>query len=118
MHVAFRGPRPDRSPGHGVGDVLRRGRVQPLAADRHPEAEYVHQQPPGGAQASVDVVAAVHARVVDQALPAGHRVCLLKVRAHHDQQVVGELVSQRAEAARIVKRCHRVMDGARPGDHE
>ena len=71
-----------------VGDVLRRDRVEELAADRQAEVEHLEQQLAGDPQAGVDVAGAVEVRVVDQALPAGRRPRLLEVDPHHDQQVV------------------------------
>ena len=90
VDLALRGPRADRAPGHRVRDVLRRDRVEPFAAHRQAEGDDVEQQPPGGAQAAMHVVAAVHAGVVDQALPAGHRPRFLEVHPHHDQQVAAD----------------------------
>src|ERR1700722_5738038 len=73
-----------RPPGPGVGDVVGGEGVEPLAADRQSRRHDVEQQPARGPQAAVDVVCAVHARVVDQALPPGHRARLLEVHPHHD----------------------------------
>jgi hypothetical protein len=66
----------------------------------------------------VHVVTVVHARVVDEALPSGHRAGLLEVHAHHDQQVTGVGVAQRPKAGGIVKGRLRVVHRARPGHHE
>ncbi len=118
VDLAFRGPRADRAPGHRVRDVLRRDRVKPFAAHRQAQGDDVEQQPPRGPQAAVHVVAAVHARVVDQALPAGHRPRLLEVHPHHDQQVAAAAFAQHRQAARVVERGHRVVHRARPGDHQ
>src|SRR3954453_11846904 len=38
--LALRGASPDRPPGHAVGDVLRRDRVEELAADRQPAVQH------------------------------------------------------------------------------
>jgi len=118
VDLALGGPRADRAPGHRVGDVLRRDRVQPLAADRQAEFDDVEQEPPGGTQAAVHVVAAVHVRVVDQALPPGHRARLLEVDAHHGQQVGPVLVAQGSQAAGVVERGGRVVHRAGPGDDQ
>jgi hypothetical protein len=118
VDLALCGPRADRTPGHRVRDVLRRDRVQPLAAHRQAERRDGDQQPPGGAQAPMHVVAAVHVRVVDQALPAGHRARLLEVHPHHDQQVGLAPLAQRLQAAGVVQRGGRVVYRAGPGDHQ
>src|SRR5580658_8321950 len=67
-------------------------------------------------QAAVHVVAAVHAWVVDQALPAGHGARFLEVDAHHDQQV--GLVAQRPQPGRVVQGRERVVHRTRPGDDQ
>jgi hypothetical protein len=118
VDLALCGPRADRAPGHGVRDVLRRDRVQPFAADRQAEGHDVEQQPPRGAQAAVHVMAAVHVRVVDQALPAGHRPRFLEVHPHHDQQVGAALFAQCHQPPGVVQRGDRVVHRAWPGDDE
>ena len=45
MDLAFGGARADRAPGDEVGDVLRRGHVEELAAGRQAELVDVEQQP-------------------------------------------------------------------------
>ena len=98
----------DRSPGDGVGDVLRRDRVEELAADRQPEVQHLEQQLAGHAQAGVDVAGVVEVGIVDQALPAGRRPRLLEVDAHHDEQVVAQLVRRsRERGARTRRRPRR-----------
>jgi hypothetical protein len=118
VDLALGGPGADRAPGHRVRDVLRGDRVQPFAAHRQAEVDDVDEQPPGGAQAAVHVVAAVHARVVDQALPAGHRARLLEVDPHHDQQVALMLVAEGGQAAGVVPCGGRVVHRAGPGDDQ
>src|SRR5205807_2415833 len=118
VHLALRGPRADRAPGHRVRDVLRRDRVEPFAADRQAKRDDVAQQLAGGAQAAVHVVAAVHARIVDQALPAGDRARLLEVHPHHDQQVGLVELAGFYEPAGVVERGRRVVHRARPGDDQ
>ena len=75
-----------------VGDVLRAEfgsrNSQP---DGQAEVDDVQQQPARGAQPAVHVVAAVQARVVDQALPADRGPRLLEVHPHHHAQLVGEV---------------------------
>ena len=64
------------------------------------------------------VMPAVHARVVDQALPPGDRPRLLEIHPHHDEQVVGELVAQAGQAARVVQGRRWIMHRARTGHHK
>ena len=118
MDLALRGPRADRAPGHRVRDVLRRDRVEPFAAHRQADRDDVAQQLAGGAQAAVHVVAAVHARVVDQALPAGDRARLLEVHPHHDQQVGRVKLAGLYEPPGVVEGGRRVVHRAGPGDDQ
>ena len=118
VHLALRGPRADRAPRHGVGDVLRRDRVQPLTAHREAEGDDVEQEPPGHPQAPVHVVGAVHAGVVDEPLPARHRARLLEVDAHDDQELIGQRLAQRGQLARVVQPGGRIVHRAGTGDHE
>jgi hypothetical protein len=118
VHLALRRPGPDGAPGHGVGDVLRRDRVEPLAAHRHAQAQDVDQQPARDAQPAVHVVAVIHCRVVDEALPPGHRARLLEVDAHHNKQVTAVNFTQFNKAPGVFEGGLRIVDGARPGDHE
>jgi hypothetical protein len=118
VDLAFRGPRADRAPGHGVRDVLRGDRVQPFAAHRQAERHDVQQQSARGPQAAVHVVAVVHARVVDQALPAGHRPRLLEVDPHHDQQIGLAAVGLRPQEARVFAGGPGIVHRTGPGDHQ
>ena len=89
VHLALRRPRADRAPADGVRDVLRRDRVEELAA--HRQAESTRRRSSSCARCagpSLTSEAAVQARVVDQTLPADRRARLLEVHAHHDQQIV------------------------------
>src|SRR5690606_1222272 len=113
VDLALGGARADRAPGHQVGDVLRRDRVQVLATGRQAQVVDVAQQAAGDAQALVDAEAAVQVRVVDQALPADGGARFLEVHAHHDLQRVAEAVAQRAQAPGIFHRRVRVVDRAR-----
>jgi hypothetical protein len=118
VDLALGGPRTDRAPGHRVRDVLRRDRVEPFAAHRQAEGDDVEQQLPGGAQAAVHVVPAVHVRVVDQPLPAGHGPRLLEVHPHDDQQVGAAAVAEEEQTACVLERGPWVVHRAGPGDHE
>jgi hypothetical protein len=63
-------------------------------------------------------MAAIHPRVVDQALPTRHGPRLLEVHPHHDQQIILMPVPQGGQAARVVEGGRRVVHGTGPGHHE
>jgi hypothetical protein len=106
----------DRAPGDEVGDVLRRDRVEELAADRQARAEHLEQETAGHAQARVDVAGAVEVGIVDQALPADGRPRLLEVHAHHHEQVVGEPFGLGAQLLGVLACGLDVVDAAGADD--
>ena len=108
----------DRRPGDGVGDVLRRDRVEELAADRQPEPQHLEQQLARHPHAGVDVAGVVEMRVVDQALPAGRGARLLEVHAHRDQQVVLVAAGLLAQPPGVLERGVDVVHAARADDDE
>jgi hypothetical protein len=69
------------------------------------------------AQALVDAEAAVHARIVDQALPAHGGARLLEIDPHQDQQVVGETRGLLLQAACILHRRFVIVDRAGTDHH-
>ena len=99
VDLALGGACADRPPRDGVGDVLRRDRVEELAADRQAGVEHPQQHAPREMQSGVDVARAVEVRIVDQALPAGRRARLLEVDAHRDQQLAAQGARQPPERA-------------------
>ena len=117
VDLALGRARADRAPGDRVGEELRRDRVEELAAGRQAKRDHVAHERARLAQALVDRERAVQVRVVDQALPADRRARLLEVAAHHDQQVVGQLVGDDLEPPRVVEPGRRVVDRART-DHD
>jgi hypothetical protein len=66
----------------------------------------------------VHVVGIVHAWVVDEPLPPRHRARLLKINAHHYQQIVFVTVAEAGQAGGVVERGLRIVDGTRARDHE
>ena len=118
VHLALGGARADGAPGDQVTQVLRRDHVQKLAAGRQPEPVDVDQQLARDAQALVDAEGFVQIGVVDQALPAHRGARLLKIDPHHDFQRVGIVVALGQQAARILQRRRRVMDGAGADHHQ
>ena len=118
VDLALGRARADRRPRDRVGDVLRRDRVEELAADRQAEAQDLEQQLARGGDAGVDVARAVEVRVVDEALPAGRRARLLEVHAHRDVQVVGVRQRLLGQPASVVERGDGVVHAARADDDE
>src|SRR5213592_2448742 len=66
MGLALAGAGSDRSPTDGVGDVLRRDRIEELATGGEADVENVEQELAGDAEARVDVAGAVEVGVVYQ----------------------------------------------------
>ncbi len=118
VDLALGGASADRAPGHGVGDVLRGDRVEPLDAHGQPERHHLQQQPARDAQAAVHVPGAVQVGVVDQALPPGGGARLLEVDAHDHAQVVAQLAGLRGQAVRVLQRRLGVVHAAGPHDHQ
>ncbi len=107
----------DRPPADRVGDVLRRDRIEELAADRQAGVEHLQQQLAGDPQAGVDVAGVVEVGIVDQPLPPGRRPRLLEVDPHHDQQLAVQLARLGAEPPGVVECRFRVVDAA-GADHD
>ena len=84
--------------------------------DERPIGE-LEQQLAGAAQALVDAEAAVDARVVDVALPTHGGARLLEVHAHHHQQLAGQRIGHRLEAAGVLHRLAVVVDRAGADHH-
>jgi hypothetical protein len=57
-------------------------------------------------------------RIVDQALPAHGGTRFFEIHAHDDEQVAGQGVDYRLESGRVFPSRVRVVDGARPDDHQ
>jgi hypothetical protein len=108
----------DGGPGDEVGVILAERGVEELGADGQAGGVDVEQQPPGEAQALVDLEAAVEVRIVDQALPADGRAGFFKVDAHHHQQVAGEAVGHGLQMFRVIERRRRFMDGTGADDRQ
>ena len=118
MHLTLGRPRADRAPRDGVGGVLRRDRVEELAARGQPEVREIDEQPAREAQSLVDREGAVEPRVVDEAFPADRGARLFEVHAHHDAQVGGVLVRGALEAACVVDGGDGIVDRARANHHD
>lgn len=57
-------------------------------------------------------------RIVDEPFPADGRTRFLEIHAHHDDELVRELVGEGLELARVVERGLRVVDRAGADDDE
>ena len=68
MDLAFRRPGADSSPADEIRDILRRDHIQILDSRRHPHLIQLDEKSPAGAQAFIDLKAAVEPRVIDQDL--------------------------------------------------
>src|SRR2546428_5278751 len=118
VDLALRRARADRAPDHEVRDELRGDRIEEFAARGETELDQVEQESARETEAFVDGEGAVEVRVVDEPLPAHRGAWLLEVDAHHDPEVVAELVGQLFQPARVVEPGHRVVDGAGTDDDE
>ena len=118
MHLAFSGARTDGAPGNQVANVLRRNHIQKLAARRQAQPVDVNEQLARNPQTFVNAVALVQVGVVDQTLPAHGGARFFKIDAHHDFQRAGVLAPLLDQAAGILQRGRRVMDGTRADDQQ
>ena len=117
VHLALGRARPDRAPRHDIGDELRQDRIEELTPRRHTQLCQRQQQLTGGVQPIVDGEAAIHVRIVDQALPADRGAGLLEVDAHHDDEVVSQAVGLGAKASPVFLGRRRIVGGAGPDHH-
>jgi hypothetical protein len=99
-----------------VGRVLRRDGVEELRCRRQAELAQFPEEFARQAQALVDLEAAVHARVVDQALPAHRGARLLEIHAHQDQQVIGMTHGFLPQLACVIHRGVVIVDRAGADD--
>ena len=118
VHLALGRPRADGAPGDEVRGELRRDRIEELAARRQPELGKIEQDPARATQTLVDHEAPVEVRIVDEPLPADRRARFLEVDAHDDAEVGHVLVGQDPQAAAVLECGARIVDGARPDDHD
>ena len=108
----------DGRPGDEVAVVLRGDGVERLGAGREPQLVHVEQELAAPLHPLVDAEGVVHPGVVDEPLPAQRGARLLEVDAHDEQQGVGELVGERAQAPRVVEPGDGIVDGAGAHHHE
>ncbi|MFW0768964.1 hypothetical protein ACLRGH_02915 [Arthrobacter koreensis] len=118
MNLAFRGPCADGTPADQVRDVLRADGLKELGGNGQPQLAGSNQEPPGGVQAGLDVMAAVQVRVIDQALPAHRCARLLEVGPQHNEQVLTVLLRHGGQTPGVVQAGVRIVDGAGSDDDE
>ncbi len=118
MHLRLGGARADRAPADQVGDVLRADHVEVFGAGGHAHFADGQQQLARGAQAVVDLEAAVHVRVVDQTLPAHRGARLFEVHPHHHLQLAGEALALHLEQLGVFERGAGIVDRARADDDD
>ena len=118
VHLALGGARTDGAPGNQVAQVLRRDHVEKFAARRQAQPVDLDQQLACNAQTFVDAKALVQVGVVDQAFPAHGGARLFEIHAHDDLQRIGVFAALRLEAAGVLQRRRRVVDGTGADDHQ
>ncbi len=118
MALALGGARADGAPADQLGDVLRRDHVKEFGAGGHAHLGEVKQEPASEAEAVVDAVGLVEERVIDEALPAEGGAWFLKIDAHDDAELGGELGHDFFEAASVFACGGGVVDGAGAGDDQ
>ena len=118
VELGLGGTSANGSDGDAVGQELGGDGIQHLAGDGHAIAGQIDEHLSRDTQTLVDLEAGVDVGVVDQTFPANGGTGLLEVGAHHDAEVVGELVGERFQASGILVRCGRVVDGAWADDYE
>ena len=118
MHLTLGRPRADGAPAHQIRRVLRRYRVQELAAHGKPQPGQIQQQRSPQPQALVDGEGAIQARIVDQPLPPHRGAGFLEVDPHHDEQIRRQPIGDDFQAAPVVARGRDVMNGTRTHDHQ
>ena len=111
--LRFGRARADRGPTHHVRNVLRHDRVKKLRGRGQPQLRDLQQQTPRQLQTSGQIARIIHARIVDQSLPANGRARLLEIDAHENAHRVGQFLPQRGQSPGIIERPRGVVDRAR-----
>ena len=117
MELGLGGAGTDGAERDEIGQVLGRDGVEHFTGDGEAGGGQVDVELAGDAETLVDVVGLVDVGIVDQTLPANGGTGLLKVGAHNDAEVLGELVGDLLQAASVLEGSVGVVDGAR-ADHD
>jgi hypothetical protein len=98
--------------GDTVGKELRRNGIEHLGSNRQTLAGQVNEQLTRNAETLVNLEGVVDIGIVDETLPANGCSGLLEVGAHHDAEIVGELVRELLESGSVFLSGGRVVNGA------
>jgi len=98
--------------GDTVGKELRRNGIEHLGSNRQTLAGQVNEQLTRNAETLVNLEGVVDIGIVDETLPANGCSGLLEVGAHHDAEIVGELVRELLESGSVFLGSGRVVNGA------
>lgn len=101
-----------------VGQKLRGDGVEHFTGDGQAGVGQIDVQLARHAQALVDVEGLIDVGVVDQTLPANGGPGLLKVGAHDNAQLLGQLVGEFLQSAGVLESSIGVMDGAGTDDDQ
>ena len=118
MNLAFRCPGADSAPADEIRDVLWRDHVQIFDSRRNPHLIQLDEKPPAGAQAFIDLKAAVEPRVIDKTFPANRRARFFEVDAHDDQKIGLKTFFFRFQISRIFECGFRVVNRTRTDNDE
>lgn len=113
VHLRLGCARANRAPRNEVGRVLGGDGIQELAARRQAQLRDVQEKSAREPEALVDLEAAVHLRIVDEALPADSRTRLLEVDTHDDVKVLFCGFGVVAEEPRVFFCRFHIVDRAR-----
>src|SRR5690606_6237359 len=117
VHLTFSRAGADRPPRHEVSNVLRRDHVEKLASGGQTKLINLNEKLTRGAQAFIDIEAAVQGRVIDQTFPTDSSAWLFEVHAHDDFQLTSVFFPLFHKATGIFEGCFGIVDGARPDDY-
>jgi hypothetical protein len=118
MGLRFGGAGADGAPRDQVAEVLGADRIECLGAGRQAKLVDVEQHLARELQAFLDGEGVVHARIVDEPLPARGGAGLLEVDPHHDEDRVAHLVGHGLQATCVVHGGGRVVDRAGSHHHQ
>lgn len=107
---------PSRTPGRRYTGGPHR--PQQLGGGGKAQLVHVEQQPPCDPETPHHVAGAIEMRIVDEPLPPHRGPRLLEVDPHHQAKRIGDPVPETGEAAGVLQRGERIVDGARPDDHQ
>ncbi len=110
VKLALRGAGTNGTDRDEVGKELGGNGVEHLRGNGHARRGQVAEELPRDAETLVDLEGLVDIGVVDQTLPADRRPRLLEVGAHHNDEVLRELVRERLQPVRVLDGRGRVVD--------